>query len=484
MLYLSLLKRFFIRKPIKPATDLPHSSSTRSIGLFQLTMLGIGATVGVGIFVIMGEAVPKAGPAVTISFLLAGAAAALTALCYAELASLMPGSGSSYSYTYASLGELPAYVVAACLLLEYGVSAAAIAVGWSQYINQFLQHTIGWMVPPALATASEAGGLFNLPAVILIAGCCALLLRNVREFVLISSIMVIIKVLILVLFIAVAFNGFQANNLQPFMPQGFSGIGIAAASIFFSYIGIDAIATAGNDVRNPSKNLPLAILLTLVLVTTLYALTAVAAIGAQPYAAFQNQAASMALILQNVTRSTWPSLILCAGAIISIFSVTLIVLYGQTRMLVAMSHDGMLPKIFSKTHARTHVPVANTLIVCFFVALLAAIFPLDILAELTCLGTLTIFAVVSLAVIILRHTEPDLPRTFRVPFSPFVPLLSLAFCIYLIANLPIQTYILFAVWITIAIFVYFLYSFRHSKLKATIPTNLSAPPAPIVNKTK
>lgn len=473
MKHLSLFKQLFLKQPLRSLSQEIHITSQRSIGLFQLTMLGVGATIGAGIFVIMNEAVPIAGPAITLSFLLAGITAGLTALCYAELSSMMPGSGSSYSYTYATLGELPAYLIAACLMLEYGVSAATVAVGCSQYINQFLQSIFNWEIPAALASSTTPGSLFNLPAVLLVVGCCFLLLRSVREFAFVSAVIVMVKIVILGMFIAIAFNSFHAENLQPFMPHGISGIGAASASVFFSYIGIDAVSTAGNDVRNPSRNLPLAIVFTLILVTTIYGLTALAAVGAQPYTAFQNQTAGMSVILQNLITARWPSIILTIGAIVSIFSVTLIVIYGQTRMLMTMSHDGMLPKIFAKTHTKTQVPVANTLIVCFFVALLAALFPLHVLAELTCLGTLVIFFVVSLAVLILRKTQADIPRKFRVPFSPFIPLLSLACCLYLIANLPQQTYRLFAIWLGIAGVIYFLYSFKHSKLQATENTTPS-----------
>lgn len=464
----SLLQRLLRTKPIDSFVEQPESQGLRrSMGLFQLTMLGVGATVGTGIFVVLTGAVPKAGPAVLLSFLLAGITAALTALCYAELASTLPVSGSSYSYAYATLGEAVAYGVGWCLLLEYGVSAAAIAVGWGQYLNELLQQLWGWQLPHAIsAPPGQDGALFNLPGVLLVALCGLLLMRGAQESAAVNAVMVLLKLAVLVMFAAIAFTAFSASHLTPFMPMGMAGVGAAASSIFFSYIGIDAVSTAGEEVKNPRRNLPLAIVLSLLIVTALYILVALAGLGAQPWTEFQGQEAGLAVILARITGAAWPAVVLSIGAIVSIFSVTLIVIYGQTRILFAMNRDGMLPAAFGRVHPRTLTPVFNTVVVCVFIGLLAGLVPLDALVDLTSMGTLIAFAVVSAGVMVLRRTRPELHRGFRVPLYPLVPLASIGCCLYLVASLPRTTYLLFGGMLAVAALVYAGYSRHHSRLQA------------------
>jgi APA family basic amino acid/polyamine antiporter len=453
------------RKPVAQVEgEHPPEHLPRTIGLFQLTMLGVGATIGTGIFVALTTAVPAAGPAVILAFVLAGITAALTALCYAELASTIPVSGSSYSYAYATLGEFVAFIVGACLLLEYAVSASAIAVGWGQYLNEMLVDLVGWKMPDAIAKAPGAGGVFNLPAVVLVGSCMVLLLRGVKESTTINAVLVVLKLLILAFFVIVAFSGFQARNLTPFMPMGLAGVGTAAGSIFFSYIGIDAVSTAGEEVKDPRRTLPLGIVLSLLIVTAIYILVALAAVGAQPWTAFAGQEAGLAVILRNLTGQAWTSLVLCVGAIVSIFSITLVVMYGQTRILYAMSRDGLLPKLFQRLDPRTRSPDLNTYVVAAFIAVLAAFVPLDVLMNLTSMGTLIAFAIVSLGVIILRRIQPDLPRGYRVPLYPVLPVASVAFCAYLVWKLPADTWLLFAIWVAGACAIYFGYSRKHSRL--------------------
>ncbi len=436
----------------------------RSMGLFPLTMLGVGATIGTGIFVALTTAVPEAGPAVTVSFILAGITAALTALCYAEFASAVPAAGSSYSYAYATLGEISAFLIGSCLLLEYGVSASAVAVGWGQYLNELFSVTIGWRIPDAFARPPGAGGLVNLPAAALVVLCVILLLRGARESTTANAVLVLAKLAVLALFVAIAMAYFTPANLHSFAPRGVAGIGGAASSIFFSYIGIDAVSTAGEEVENPRRNLPLAIILSLLIVTAAYILVAVAAIGAQPWTAFAGQEAGLAVILHNLTGAAWPATILSIGAIASIFSVTLVVIYGQTRILFAMSRDGLLPAFFRRVDPVRHVPRQNTLVVGAAVGLLAALVPLDVLVNLTSLGTLIAFAAVSVGVMVLRRTRPDLPRGYRVPLYPALPVVSALFCLYLIAGLPADTFLLFACWIAGTFVLYFGYSVRRSAL--------------------
>ena len=465
----SLLETLFRRKPVplmsaETGADSGDSELERTIGLFQLTMFGVGATIGTGIFFVLSQAVPVAGPAVIWSFVLAGAVAGFTAICYAELASAVPVSGSSYSYAYATLGELPAIGVAACLLLEYGVSAAAVAVGWSQYLNEFLDNVFGVTLPDSLSQAPEQGGIFNLPAVVLVILCALLLIRGASESAKTNAIMVMIKIGVLIMFIVIGIFGWNSSNLEPFSPFGINGITAAAGIIFFSYIGLDAVSTAGEEVKDPRRNLPLAILIALVTVTTLYILVTIVAVAAQPYTEFEGQEAGLAAILEDVTGSTWPATVLAAGAIISIFSVTLVVLYGQTRILFAMARDGMLPELFHRVNPRTLTPVPNTIIVACVIGLLAGLIPINFLAEMTSIGTLVAFLVVSIGVMVLRRTHPELERGFKVPLYPVTPILSIAGCIWIIQDLRVVTISVFLIWVAVAFVWYAAYGYRHSHL--------------------
>jgi len=478
-----LIGRFTRRKPIE-AFGTGHSALQRSIGLFQLVMFGVGGTIGTGIFFVLTQQVPVAGPAVILSFLIAGFAAGLTALCYAEMSSTIPIAGSSYSYTYATLGEAPAFFVAACLVLEYGVSGAAVAVGWSEYVAKLVSDLSGVTLPYALTHSpivadpanvyalrfgGPGAGIINLPAVILIGLCTLLLMRGSRESVLANTLMVMTKLAVLTLFIVVAGGAFQAHNLTPFAPHGLGGVGAAAGSIFFTFVGLDSVSTAGEEVVNPRRNLPLAILIALAVVLTFYALVAMAALGAQPASAFGGQEAGLAVILQHVTGAKWPADILAAGAVVSIFSVTLVCLFGQSRILFAVSRDGLLPGFFHKVAARTHVPFGSVASVGAAVALIAAFTPSEVLWDLTSMGTLAAFTVVSLGVIILRRTQPAAERGFRTPLFPLVPVLSVVSCLYLILQLRPLVFEVTGVWLAVAGAIYLGYSARHSALAAKLP---------------
>ena len=463
------LKQLFRRKPVpemsaETGSDSGQSELARSIGLFQLSMFGVGATIGTGIFFVLSEAVPVAGPAVIWSFVLAGAVAGFTAICYAELASAVPVSGSSYSYAYATLGELTAVGVAACLILEYGVSSAAVAVGWSQYLNEFLDNVFGVTLPDVVSQAPEPGGILNVPAMVLVMLCTLLLIRGASESAKTNAVMVMIKIGVLIMFIVIGISGWNSSNLEPFTPFGLNGITAAAGIIFFSYIGLDAVSTAGEEVKDPRRTLPLAIIIALVTVTTLYILVAVVAVAAQPYTEFEGQEAGLAAILEDVTGSTWPGTVLAAGAIISIFSVTLVTLYGQTRILFAMARDGMLPELFHRVNPRTLTPVPNTIIVACVVGLLAGLIPINFLAEMTSIGTLVAFLVVSIGVMVLRQTHPELERGFKVPLYPVTPILAIAGCIWIIQDLRPVTILVFLIWVGVAFVWYAAYGYRHSHL--------------------
>ncbi len=480
----TLMQQAFRRKPVgsmaeETGADADGGQLARSIGLFQLSMIGVGATIGTGIFFVLSEAVPIAGPAVIWSFVIAGVVAGLTAVCYAELASAVPVSGSSYSYAYATLGEVVAMGVAACLLLEYGVSSAAVAVGWSQYVNQLLGNLFGFQIPDALSQSPEGGGLLNLPAIVLVALCALLLIRGASESATVNAVMVLIKLGVLVLFVVVGITGWNADNFADFAPFGITGITGAAGIIFFAYIGLDAVSTAGEEVKNPRRTMPLAILIALVTVTVVYVAVAIVAVAAQPAADFEGQEAGLSAILESVTGATWPGTVIAAGAIISIFSVTLVTIYGQTRILFAIGRDGMLPSFFRQVNQRTQTPVNNTIVVAAVVALLAGLLPIEFLAEMTSIGTLVAFLVVSIGVIILRRTAPDLPRGFKVPGYPVTPILSILGCIWIIVGLRPVTILVFLIWVAVVLVWYFSYGIRNSRLRdPDSPTPSSTPPTP------
>jgi basic amino acid/polyamine antiporter, APA family len=465
----SLRQQVLRRKPVKAmaeetGADTEGGELARTIGLFQLSLFGIGATIGTGIFIVLTQAVPIGGPAVILSFVLAGTVAGLTAICYAELASAVPVSGSSYSYAYATLGEGVAMIVAACLLLEYGVSAAAVAVGWSQYLNELLDNLFGFTIPDSLAQAPEQGGVINIPAVVLIVLCASLLIRGASESAKVNAVMVITKIGVLILFVVLGLQGWNSDNLSDFAPFGFNGITSAAGIIFFSYIGLDAVSTAGEEVHNPRRTMPLAILIALVTVTSIYIAVTVVAIAAQPVAEFEGQEAGLSAILEKVTGESWPATVLAAGAVISIFSVTLVVIYGQTRILFAMARDGMIPPLFHKLNQRTMTPVPATLISATVIGLLAGLIPINFLAEMTSIGTLVAFLVVSVGVMVLRQTMPDLPRGFKVPGYPVTPVLSIAGCIWIIQDLRFVTIAVFFIWAGVALTWYWFYGRRNSVL--------------------
>ncbi|MGW7514883.1 amino acid permease [Streptomyces sp. NPDC054796] len=436
----------------------------RTIGPFQLVCFGVGAIVGTGIFVGLSDTVAEAGPAVIISFVLAAITCIFTAFSFAELGGAIPVSGSSYSYTYATLGERAAFLVGWCLLLEYGVSVSAVAIGWGQYLNELLHNTIGWQIPAALADAPGHGGVVNVPAVIVLLLAATLLVRGVRESARATAAMAVIKIGILLLFCAIAFTAFEAGNLSPFAPEGIGGIGAGASLAFFSFIGFDAISTAGEEVKNPRRNIPLAILVTIGVVTLLYCLVSVAALGAMPWQDVGGKPAALSLIVNHATGSTFGSTVIAVGAVVAIASVVLAVMYGQTRILMSMSRDGLMPKVFERVSPKTATPVANTWIVAVVFAVPAAVVPLDVVLDMTVIGTLAIMAVVNICVIALRRSRPGLERRFRVPMYPVAPVLGVAFSVYLMWGLPWVTWVQFAGFLVLGLLLYTFYARHHSRL--------------------
>ncbi|OEJ31112.1 amino acid permease [Streptomyces subrutilus] len=459
-----LLRRKPVEQLVAEGGQGEGGSLRRSLTMWQLTMISIGATLGTGIFVVLGEAAPKAGPAVTISFVIAGLTALFSALSYAELAGSVPVSGSSYSYTYATMGELIAWICGWCLVLEYAVSVAAVAVGWGQYLNELLDGTLGFTIPEGLSAPLGEGGWINLPSLVVVLLAMVFLMRGAKESARINTVMVAVKIVTLLLFIGIGFMGIKAGNYAPLAPLGVTGISAAAATLFFSYIGFDAASTAGEEAKNPKKDLPRAIMLSLGIVTVLYCLVALVAVGAMPWQDFEGTEAALAQIMTDVTGHSFWGVVLAAGAVVAIASVVFAVLYGQTRILFAMSRDGLVPKAFAKVDAKTGVPRVNVVIVSLFCGALAAFIPLGELANATSIGTLFAFALVNVAVVILRRTKPDLPRTFKVALFPVTPILGFLACGYMMYSLPVATWVAFGGWMAVGLVVYFVYGMRRSTL--------------------
>src|ERR1700742_2232939 len=402
----------FATKPIDALvadTQDENSQLKRAAGLLDLTALCIGAIIGTGIFVILGEAIGKSGPAIILSFVLAGVTCVFSALSYDELASAIPVSGSAYTYGYATMGELLAWIIGWDLILEYAVSVAAIAVGWGQYFNALLADLFGIKLPDAIALARDDGGTFNVPAVIIVLAVAALLIYGVRESARANTIMVITKLGIVVLFIVLAVTGFHSQNLHPFSPHGFDGVVTAASVIFFAYIGFDAISTSGEEVKNPGRDLPIAIIGSLAVCTLLYILVAITATGAVPAAKIDGQDAPLAFVLRQLDFG-WGATLISLGALIAITSVVLTILYGQTRITFAMCRDGLLPASWAKLSPR-QTPARLTFVFAILIALVAGLFSLSTIAKLVNIGTLFAFVITNIGVIVLRHTRPDLERT-------------------------------------------------------------------------
>jgi basic amino acid/polyamine antiporter, APA family len=446
----------------------------RTISLFNLIMMGVGCTLGTGIFFALTETVPIAGPAVVISFIIAGFTAGISALCYAEVSARIPIAGSAYTFAYMTMGEVAAVFVGSCLILEWGIAAAAVAVGWSSYLNQLISIMFGLEIPAALKTAPFLAngkdltlggeGYVNLPAVILVWVCALLLLRGSKESTTINTILTLTKVIILVLFVVMTIQAFNFDNFHPFMPNGIEGVGASAAIVFFSYIGLDAIVGASEEVKNPSRNIPLAVVIALIIVTSVYILVAVSSLGAQVVSDFTGQEAGLAIILEGVTGGSWSAALMSVGAVISVFSVTLVAIFGQTRVCFAMSRDGLLPKLFSKIHVNSGVPRAGTLTSALLITPLAGLLPSHLLWGMVSMGTLVAFSAVAMSLMILRHKYPEPIKGFQVPLYPITPILSILACGYLIYSLTQTVYITFGIWVAIAAVLYLMQGIRHSKL--------------------
>ena len=454
---------------VKPIDRIMQQSDEQQHGLkrtltaFSITLLGIGAIVGTGIFVLTGVAAAKyAGPGLILSFIVAGIASGLAAICYAEFASTVPIAGSAYTYSYATLGEMVAWIIGWDLILEYAVGAAAVSIGWSGYIVDLLKSALGITIPKALTVSPFSGGIINLPAFLVILLITALLVLGTSESTRINNIIVGVKLVVIAFFLIIGFGHVNPANWNPFLPFGAGGIFRGASIIFFAYIGFDQISTSAEEARNPSKDLPLGIFLSLLVCTVLYILVTAVLTGMVSYTKLDVASpVSHALILVGLNAA---GSVISFGAVCGLTTVLIVLLYGQSRIFFSMARDGLLPKLFSHVHPRFHTPYASSLLIGAFVALIAGLTPIDVVAELTNIGTLAAFVLVSAAVLILRRTQPDLRRGYRVPFVPLIPILSVIASLVLIVSLPLVTILRFVVWLAVGMVVYLLYSRHHSNL--------------------
>jgi APA family basic amino acid/polyamine antiporter len=453
----------------KPVSELisrtqEEGGLKRVLGPLELILLGIGAIVGTGIFVITGVvAAYYSGPALVLSFVISGGVCALAALCYAEFAAMVPVAGSAYTYSYAALGELWAWIIGWDLILEYSVAIAAVAIGWSGYLTEGF-HLIGLELPPALVNPpGVAGGFINLPALLIIAVITGLLILGVRESASVNNVIVAIKLSVILLFLYLGFSHINPANWQPFIPYGWQGVFTGAAIVFFAYIGFDAVSTAAEEVRNPQKDLPVGILGSLSISTLLYIAVSAVLTGVVSYLLFKETNAPVAFALEEIG-ITWGSEIIAVGAICGIASVLLVLLFGQSRIFFAMARDGLLPRYFSSIHPRFRTPAKVTLLVGAATAVIASLLPLEAVAELVNIGTLAAFIIVAAGVTVLRRTQPDLKRPFRVPLVPLIPAACIISCGYLILSLPTITHLRFIIWLIIGLGIYFAYGRYHSSL--------------------
>ena len=494
---MSLFRTKSIDALIAAAED-PERKLRRTLGPWSLTAFGIGAVIGSGIFILTGTAAagetlsfksvlhapildlimhgrnalsmvgrPGAGPGISLSFLLTALACSFAALCYAELASMIPIAGSAYTYAYATLGELVAWIIGWDLILEYAVSNMAVAVGFSGYLNDVLDNLFGWHLPAKLAGPPIAGGVltgawFNLSALIILLILTYILVIGVRESARTNNVMVVIKIAAILIFVIGAARAVNTANWHPFLPNGFPGVLTGAAIVFFTYIGFDSVSTAAEECRNPQRDLPFGIIMTLVVCALLYISVALVLTGIAPWRTLTGDAPvadALKHLGYNGVRQ-WVSI----GAIVGMISSLLVFQYGQARIWFAMSRDGLLPKAFSKVHPKYKTPHVSTWIAGLAVGIPAGIWDIGTFADLANIGTLFAFIIVSLGVIVLRRTQPERRRGFRVPGSPWLPMISIGFCLLLMLALPLETWVRFFVWLLIGLAIYFPFGRKHSAL--------------------
>ncbi len=464
--------------------DSEASGLKRVLGPWHLIFLGVGAIVGAGIFVITGHAAAQyAGPAVTLSFMLAGLTCAFAGLCYAEFASLIPIAGSAYTYAYSTLGEIFAWIIGWDLILEYSLGATTVAIGWSGYVVSFLKD-LGVSFPAALAAApysfdpktgiwTKTGALLNLPAALIIALIAYILVRGIKESATVNSIIVFLKIGIILIFIGAGLFFIKPALWKPFIPPnqgqfgffGLSGILRGAGVMFFAYLGFDAVSTAAQEAKNPKRDMPIGILGSLFACTAIYIVFSLVLTGVVHYTQL-NVPAPVAVAI-DAMRLFWLSPLVKIAAIIGLMSVMMVQLMGQPRIFFTMAKDGLLPPVAARVHPKYMTPHVTTIATAILVATAAALLPIGIVGELVSIGTLFAFVIVCGGVLVLRYTRPDIPRPFKTPLVPFVPIMGILSCFYLMSGLPKDTWIRLLVWMGIGLVIYFTYGIRKSKLRGS-----------------
>ena len=471
--------------------DAASGTLRRALGPVQLTMLGIGAIIGAGIFVLTGQAAAQhAGPAIVLSFVLSGIACGFAGLCYAEFASMIPVAGSAYTYAYATMGELLAWIIGWDLILEYSLGAATVAVGWSGYVTSFLRDLginfpDAWAAPMGAAVMRDgvqvATGVFNVPAAVIALLVTALLVVGIRESASANATIVMIKVAVVLLFIAFGAAYVNADNWQPFIPEatgtrgefGWGGIATGASVVFFAYIGFDAVSVAAQEAKNPQKDMPIGILFSLVICTILYILVALVLTGIVKYTSL-NVPDPIAVGI-DATGLSWLKPFIKLGAIAGLSSVILVMIMAQPRIFYSMARDGLLPPLFKRIHPRFQTPHITTVVTGLAVALTAGLFPIGALGHMVSIGTLLAFVIVCAGVLYLRYTNPEIDRPFKTPGMPFVPILGALFCLYLMISLPPITWIRLLIWLAIGLAIYFFYG-ANAAARARAAGLTEAPP--------
>ncbi len=459
------------KSPAQIAEAAENTQLKKNLTAFDLAALGVGSVVGTGIFVATGQGAQLAGPGVLLSFIIAAVTCGFCALTYSELACMFPVAGSTYSYSYVAFGEVIAWIIGWDLMLEYLVAASAVASGWSTTFIGLIQ-SAGVKLPkafltPPITTVDHkvvlSGGIIDLPAVIITLLITWVLYIGIRESAKINNVIVLVKVAVILLFIVLGVRHVSLANLQPMMPFGWKGVMAGAAIIFFAYIGFDAVSTAAEETKNPKRDVPLGLMICLGVVIVLYVAVAFVLTGIVPYKQIDVGNALPAALASIGIR--WGGALVATGAIIGMISTLLVTLYGQIRIFMVMSRDGLLPPVFAKVHPKHRTPHLCTWITGVATALIAGLFPLPMIIDLCNIGTLFAFVLVSIGVILLRKTRPEVERKFKTPGVPFTPLVTVAFCFYLMASLPKVTWIRFGIWLLAGLAIYFMYGFRHSKLQ-------------------